>query len=61
MHSRDVTFHENVMLTSGKDIVASPTSTGDIKSTREKVEFEIVLKDYPGGRCLNFLPSTKFQ
>ena len=41
LYSRNVTFNENAMLSSGKDTVVSSTSTDDEESAREKVEFEI--------------------
>ncbi|PHT40240.1 Retrovirus-related Pol polyprotein from transposon TNT 1-94 [Capsicum baccatum] len=39
-HSRNVTFNENGMLSSGKDTVVPSTDTGDQEDVREKVEFE---------------------
>ena len=41
IHSRNVTFNENAMLSSVKDTVISSTDTGDQEYAREKVEFEI--------------------
>ena len=41
IHSRNVTFNENAMLSSVKDIFISSIDTGDQEDAREKVEFEI--------------------
>jgi len=41
IHSRNVIFNENAMLSSVKDIVICSIDTGDQEDAREKVEFEI--------------------
>ena len=41
IHSRNVTFNENAMLSSVKDTVISSIDTGGQEEAREKVEFEI--------------------
>ena len=41
IHSQNVTFNENVMLSSVKDNVISSIDTCDQENAREKVEFEI--------------------
>jgi len=41
IHSRNVTFNENAMLSSVKDTVISLIDTGDQEDAQEKVEFEI--------------------
>ena len=40
IHSRNVTYNENVMLSSVKGTVISSIDTGDQEDAREKVEFE---------------------
>ena len=41
IHIQNVTFNENVMLSSVKDSVISSIDTGDQEYAQEKVEFEI--------------------
>ena len=53
IQSRDVTFNENAMLSSGNEFVVCSTGTGDQEDASRKVEIEVEIGTTQGGAAEN--------